>query len=500
MKRYFISYEEFKARGGSIKSSTITYDELQAVLTMHMERLDKQFTLHINGHTPKPVHELIEEAFELCHLHKPFYTQHCANRSYRYRSTSKNRVKVEFTLSYRMNGDQEQWMLTEIEHTLKTITKPSMTTLQKVVAVHDYIVRTYAYEMQTKGSPFAVHTFMQEKRGVCMAYALLFEKMMEMLAIPCYYVIGKADGEGDAGHAWNLVNIDGEWFHIDVTWDDIGHVYENHVIRYRYFLCTDEQMAINHQWDLDLYPPCTSKRFNVFHALYDACIVEDTLIYPHPKTALLTELRLNKLQTKRLLNIRVQSCTYANDRIYFSNYSHLGYLYTFNLRTNELKHVRAESVHHINTMSDQLIVTYKNQTTETFALEKSHSANIKENAFIVENTIQHTSALMMSFGESWLATFEATDPTFVAFKSAEGIEFILAEPVKQLTISLEMEKGIQLQVTSNRKPLTFKQPAQLKIPMHLVQHLLGSLQKKLSNKLSMVDDNVYITIQRSITL
>ena len=49
---------------------------------------------------------------------------------------------------------------------------------------------------------------MHEKQGVCMAYALLFEKMMDELGIPCYYVVGKADGESDLGHAWNMVQLD----------------------------------------------------------------------------------------------------------------------------------------------------------------------------------------------------------------------------------------------------------------------------------------------------
>ena len=43
-------------------------------------------------------------------------------------------------------------------------------------------------------------------------------------------------------HAWNLIKIDGEWYHIDVTWDDptpdlLGRV--NHV----FFLISDDAIA-----------------------------------------------------------------------------------------------------------------------------------------------------------------------------------------------------------------------------------------------------------------
>ena len=208
MKTYFQTVKDFKARGGSIKSSTITPQQVLPAIVTHMERLDKQFTLHVNGHLQKSIDELLTEAFEQSHLQKPFYTQHCEHRSYRYRNLSKKRVKIDFTIRYRMNRDQEKWMLEELHKTLTQITHPSMTTLEKILAVHDYIVRTYDYDIHTDGSPYAVYTFMKEKHGVCMAYALLFEKMMEYLQIPCYYVIGKADGEGDSGHAWNIVYLD----------------------------------------------------------------------------------------------------------------------------------------------------------------------------------------------------------------------------------------------------------------------------------------------------
>ncbi|MER2030215.1 MAG: transglutaminase domain-containing protein, partial [Solibacillus sp.] len=224
MKTYFESYEQYKRQGNSIKTTTITAKQLLPALIAHMERMDRQFTLHINGQLPMPIDSLIKEAFDQCHLEQPFYTQHCEKRSYKNRQLTKNRIKVEFTLRYRMARQEEKWIVDEIQAILKKRIHPVMSTLQKVLIVHDYIARTYSYERHTEGSPFAVYTFMNEKHGVCMAYALLFEKMMEVLEIPCYYVIGKAAGEGTEGHAWNMVKIDDHWYHVDVTWNDIGSI------------------------------------------------------------------------------------------------------------------------------------------------------------------------------------------------------------------------------------------------------------------------------------
>lgn len=499
MKSYFMSYEAFKQKGGSIKTTTITYDELLAVLTMHMERLDKQFSLILNGHLPKPLHEILDDAFEQSHLYKAFYTQHCANRNYRYRSLSKNRIKVDFTLSYRMNRTDEKDMLAEMDAVLARITTPAMSTLERVVAVHDYIVRTYSYELHTKGSPFSVATFMKEKRGVCMAYALLFEKLMDVLNIPCYYVIGQADGEGDGGHAWNMVEIDGAWYHVDVTWDDIGHA-GNHEIRYRYFLLTDDQLAKNHQWDLDLYPPCTSERFKAMHNLYDACLVGDELIYPHPKTAYLTAMSLNTLQTRKLADVCVQYCTFANGLVYFSNYSDGATLYTYAVETKELTKCGADQVTAIHQTASELVVTYENGKTEQIAIETYEAVECAATETLEIDSTRYTDVSMMSLGDSWLATFDDATAAFVAFKSADGVELYINEPVKQLTVSLEIDKGIQLQMTMNRKPVQFEQAVKLVLPIHLVENVIPSLQKQLGDQLTVTANTVIIQSQRNLML
>ena len=265
MKQYFQTYEEYKKLGGSLKATTITPKQLLPALVLHMERMDKQFTLLINGHLPISIDQLIKDAFEQSHLQKPFYTQHCEHRGYRYQNLSKNRVKVEFNLRYRMSRNQEKWMLDQIEAQLARLVSPTMSTLEKVMAVHHYIVKNFHYEKQTDGSPFAVYTFLKENRGVCMAYALLFEKMMEQLHIPCYYVIGTANGEGDSGHAWNMVKIDEHWYHVDSTWNHIRSKSHNRQIRYRYFLLSDEDMKKDHQWQMAHYPPCSSNRYQAFH-------------------------------------------------------------------------------------------------------------------------------------------------------------------------------------------------------------------------------------------
>ncbi len=89
-----------------------------------------------------------------------------------------------------------------------------MSDFEKVMTVHDYMVLNYTYNTSD-----VMHSIfiMTEKVGVCMGYALTFNHLMNVLGIESTYVSSPPEY---MNHAWNLVKIDGEWYHIDVTFDD----------------------------------------------------------------------------------------------------------------------------------------------------------------------------------------------------------------------------------------------------------------------------------------
>ncbi len=123
------------------------------------------------------------------------------------------------------------------------------TDFDKVLYLHDYLVRNYAYdyeglaEEKATGTSVAVrdaYTFFYGKVGVCQAYMLAMIALCEEAGIPCLPVTSD-----EMEHAWNLVQLDGEWYHVDVTWDDAGGeeepVYPSYV-SYQYFLLSSEAL------------------------------------------------------------------------------------------------------------------------------------------------------------------------------------------------------------------------------------------------------------------
>lgn len=101
---------------------------------------------------------------------------------------------------------------------------------EKVKAVHDYLVLQCEY---TGGFP-SIYDALFNGKTICVGYAGTFFRIMNKLNIPVQYVCGE-------DHAWNLVQLDGEWYNIDVTWDDAG----GNNVSYEYFLKTDKEF--NHE-------------------------------------------------------------------------------------------------------------------------------------------------------------------------------------------------------------------------------------------------------------
>ncbi len=81
---------------------------------------------------------------------------------------------------------------------------------------------------------------------VCEGYAEAFKIICDKIGIDCVCgeAFGDTDGDGDidSGHKWNLVNMDGEWYYYDGTWNDSGN---SSYIYYRIgqFLIGRESMA-----------------------------------------------------------------------------------------------------------------------------------------------------------------------------------------------------------------------------------------------------------------
>lgn len=149
----------------------------------------------------------------------------------------------------------------KINQIIKEIIKPGMNDYQKELVIHDYIVNNTRYVQDTEKDGFIKkvdHTLfgvLVKGAGICEGYAAAMKKLLNSVGIECITVTGVAKG---VPHAWNMVRIGEDYYHVDVTWDDPVMDNGTNVLSHQYFNITDKKMESDHYWDKGKYPACSA--------------------------------------------------------------------------------------------------------------------------------------------------------------------------------------------------------------------------------------------------
>ena len=163
--------------------------------------------------------------------------------------------------SYLKENFQNQSVLIEKLDLLETIKKEIDRQLEgfsdydKIREVHNWLIDNIEYDVNLNADePYSISGALTEGKAVCEGYARSFKYIMDELEIPCVLVSGtgtNSNGETES-HAWNYVQLDGNWYAVDVTWDDpiiVGNGYVAEDTHYRHFLRGQNTFGETHQPD-----------------------------------------------------------------------------------------------------------------------------------------------------------------------------------------------------------------------------------------------------------
>ncbi|MCR5123360.1 MAG: hypothetical protein K6B74_13190 [Ruminococcus sp.] len=120
--------------------------------------------------------------------------------------------------------------------------EPLLTDYDKIKYFHDTIINGCMYDLNAPDAHTAYGALVSG-RAVCDGYMKAFQLLCEkanIASVPAYGKSIAADASGEE-HIWNKVSCGGEWFNLDVTWDD--PVGDQQVLRYDYFLVDDATIA-----------------------------------------------------------------------------------------------------------------------------------------------------------------------------------------------------------------------------------------------------------------
>lgn len=139
---------------------------------------------------------------------------------------------------------------------------------EKTVLAHDVIIDLTEYDTDgrdsgTFGLWSTAYGCLLDGKAVCSGYACAFKMIMDRKGIECGMVSGTGKNEN---HAWNYVLLDGQYYWIDLTWDDPVSQEGESQILHDYCLI-DDRFLKDHTPDEDenyFIPECSSMDNNYF--------------------------------------------------------------------------------------------------------------------------------------------------------------------------------------------------------------------------------------------
>lgn len=176
--------------------------------------------------------------------------------------------KTFFVPKYEMSHAQYKEFLRQTESMAAIIingAKQYKTQYEQEKYVHDYIINHCSYmEPEKDHSANTIYGCLVLGKASCEGYSRSFQYIMNQLDIDNRLVTGESadDGKNYVGHMWNYVEISGNGYFVDLTWDDPRT--EGNVLRHTYLNFSTADMFINHRNIEQNLPLCTSIEYNYF--------------------------------------------------------------------------------------------------------------------------------------------------------------------------------------------------------------------------------------------
>ncbi len=164
-------------------------------------------------------------------------------------------------------NEEDKYILETAQNVIKELKiTDSMSEYEKEKAVYDWLVMYTVYDESQQaaipaGTDLSQYNYwpygvLKYHSAICVGNATTFKLFMGMLGIDCKIIHSTTQGE----HAWNLVKIDGDWYHVDVTFDGRASKKPS----YAYFNVPDViKQNSGYPWNAEDFPAATATKYSM---------------------------------------------------------------------------------------------------------------------------------------------------------------------------------------------------------------------------------------------
>ena len=170
------------------------------------------------------------------------------------------RVNIEIQHIYQSSDIAE--LQAKVDEIYNEIMQDDMTDSDKVKAAHDYIINRTVYDEERSNEiksgvvSDSIHTSNTAYgplfigKAICGGYTDAMALFLDKIGLPNFKIASE-------NHIWNVVYIDGQWKHLDLTWDDPVVDTGENILTYNYFLISTDDLEkrneAQHQFDKSIF-------------------------------------------------------------------------------------------------------------------------------------------------------------------------------------------------------------------------------------------------------
>lgn len=201
-------------------------------------------------------------------------------------------------------------VLSKVKTILAQNIKSGMTDLEKARAIHDWLILNNTYESYREGTvsgQINYYDALFRGKANCAGFTGAYQLFMECLGIQNEVALS-------AVHGWNVIKLDGEWYNVDVTYDNNN---DFEYIKYYMFLIPDKSLPnINHpnsyHRSINNKKKCTSEKY-ILYPYQDYMKINNTEDFIHYLKQLQNDMVLNECRVIYYLEGNVE---FVNRRDY----------------------------------------------------------------------------------------------------------------------------------------------------------------------------------------
>ncbi len=229
-----------------------TLNEEQQILYEEIKesylQFKNNFSTQLNEISTKEFQE-VYSAILLDHVEIFWLDSYLAPKKITNYNTINTNKKIQLYYSYSL--DEAKEVKSRIETKYNEIieeAKKQENDFKKIKYVHDKLIEISQYHDYTDeeiDSYQSIVSIFDSGNTVCAGYAYGFKFIMDQLGIKSITTRDIGNKDESKNHIWNMVELYGKWYNLDITWDN--KIKTEGSISYNYFLKKNDQFYTDHR-------------------------------------------------------------------------------------------------------------------------------------------------------------------------------------------------------------------------------------------------------------